>query len=199
MLIGDGESTDKTLKIAKSYGARVVVERYGTPSGGRHAAAKAARGEVLAFVSADVELCNGWLESVSMAFRNKRIAWAVGSVRPFGGNSIEEAGARVLNFLAAILNRIGLAYVNADNLMARKSAYDKSGGFDPKLVTSEDTDLGMRLMRQGRFAYIRDATAFLSMRRVRKWGYLRFAIFHTSNFFATHLFSSSAERYDPVR
>jgi len=199
IILGDGMSTDNTQKIARSYGARVVEEHYGTPSGGRHAAAKVARGNVFAFVSADVEVSPGWIEGIYDAFLDRRVAWSVGRIKPFNGNALEEAGALVLNVFAAFLNRTGIAYVNADNLAVRASAYWKCGGFDPKMVTSEDTDLGKRLMRCGRFAFAKDACALLSMRRVRKWGYLRFVIFHTSNFFMTHLFSSPAERYDPVR
>ena len=200
VILGDGHSSDKTVKIARDYGCKVVHELWGTPSGGRYAAAKAARGKIFAITSADVELAEGWLGSIAKEFdADRNVSWGVGSVSPRDGYLIEFAGAYILNCMAAVLNRIGLAYVNADNLMCRAEAYKKCGEFNPKLVTSEDTDLGMRLMRTGRFAYIPKAKVLISMRRVRKWGYLNFAIFHTGNWLNTHIFARPAEIYAPVR
>ncbi|MCX6771972.1 MAG: glycosyltransferase [Candidatus Micrarchaeota archaeon] len=199
IIVGDGHSKDRTQKISRDYGARVVEENFGTASGGRYRAAKIARGRIYAFMSADVEPCQGWLQNIYDAFENKRVAWAVGSVKPIEGRFVEEIGAAILNFFASVLNRVGLAYVNGDNVASRADAYWKCGGFNPRLTTSEDTDLGMRLMRQGRFAYAGRATVLISMRRVRKWGYLNFALFHTKNFASTHFLKTPAKMYAPIR
>jgi glycosyltransferase involved in cell wall biosynthesis len=199
VIVGDGNSKDRTKKIARDYGARVVQEKFGTASGGRYAGAKVARGRIYAFMSSDVQPCQGWLQSIYNAFTDKNVAWAVGGVRPFEGNLLEYFGASALNLLAATLNRIGLAYVNGDNVAARADAYRKCGGFDPRLTTSEDTDLGMKLMHQGKFKYAWRATVLISMRRVRKWGYLNFALFHTGNFLSTHFFRRPAKMYEPIR
>ncbi|MFA6907866.1 MAG: glycosyltransferase [Candidatus Micrarchaeia archaeon] len=199
VIVGDGDSRDNTQRIARDYGARVVEESFGTPSGGRYIAAKKARGRIFAFTSSDVQPCQGWLQGIYDAFENKEVAWAVGSVKPIEGRFVEEIGAGILNFLAAVLNRAGLAYVNGDNVAARADAYHRCGGFNPKLVTSEDTDLGMKLMRQGKFAYAGRATVLISMRRVRKWGYWNFASFHTGNFISTHFLRAPAKLYAPIR
>ena len=70
IIVGDGMCTDNTPKIAKDYGAMVVEEGFGTPSGGRHAAAKKAKGRLFFFVSADVELCPGWLDGMQVGMRS---------------------------------------------------------------------------------------------------------------------------------
>ena len=199
IIVGDGHSKDKTQKISRDYGARVVEENFGTASGGRYIAAKVARGRIYAFMSSDVQPCQGWLQNIYDAFDDKEVAWAVGSVKPLEGRFVEEIGAGILNFFAAVLNRFGLAYVNGDNVAARAEAYKKCGGFNPRLTTSEDTDLGMKLMHQGKFAYAGRATVLISMRRVRKWGYLNFASFHTGNFISTHFLRSPAKMYAPIR
>lgn len=200
IILGDGHSTDRTVKIAKDYGCRVVRELWGTPSGGRYAAAKAARGRIFAITSADVELADCWLAAIMERFeKDSRISWGVGSVSPQDGNPLEEFGAHILNFMASVLNVVGLAYVNADNLFCRAESYKRAGEFNPKLMTSEDTDLGMKLMKTGRFCYLPRAKVLISMRRIRKWGYANFVFFHTKNWLNTHLFARSAEIYAPVR
>ena len=199
IIVGDGNSTDNTQKISRDYGARVVEEGFGTPSGGRYIAAKKARGRIFAFTSSDVQPCQDWLQNIYEAFEDRKVVWAVGSVRPLEGRFVEELGAIVLNIFAATFNRFGLAYVNGDNIAARADAYHKCGGFNPELVTSEDTDLGMRLMHQGKFAYKGKAVVLISMRRVRKWGYWSFIVFHTSNFISTHFLRTPAKMYAPIR
>ncbi|MFA4983251.1 MAG: glycosyltransferase [Candidatus Micrarchaeia archaeon] len=199
VIVGDGHSTDHTTKIAHDYGAKVVEERFGTASGGRYAAAKVAKGRIYLFTSSDTLPCPEWVQSAYDLFKDRKVAWAVGNVRPFEGNIAEHIGSIILNIFAAVLNRIGLAYVNGDNIAARADAYWKCGGFNPKLATSEDTDLGQRLMKQGKFAYSGKATVLISMRRVRKWGYLNFAMFHTGNFLFTHFFKTPAKMYAPIR
>ncbi len=199
IIVGDGDSTDNTQKISRDYGACVVEETFGTPSGGRYIAAKKARGRIFAFTSSDVQPCQDWLQNIYEAFEDRGVVWTVGSVRPLEGRFVEELGATVLNFFAAVLNRVGLAYVNGDNVAARADAYHRCGGFNPRLMTSEDTDLGMRLMRQGKFAYAGNATVLISMRRVRKWGYMNFALFHTANFISTHFRRAPAKLYAPIR
>ena len=200
VILGDGASKDRTVKIAKDYGCKVVRELWGTPSGGRYAAAKAAKGKIFAITSADVELTDTWLAEIVKRFdRDSRISWGVGSVSPQDGNALEKLGAVILNFMASFLNVIGLAYVNADNLFCRAESYKRAGEFNPKLMTSEDTDLGMRLMKTGRFCYLHRAKVLISMRRIRKWGYWNFVSFHTKNFLNTHIFARSAKEYAPVR
>jgi glycosyltransferase involved in cell wall biosynthesis len=200
VILGDGNSKDKTAKIAKDYGCRVVKEAWGTPSGGRYAAARVAKGKIFAITSADVELTDGWLENLVKPFeRDRNVSWGVGAVAPRDGNALEIVGAYILNFMASVLNVIGLAYVNADNFICRADAYKRAGEFNPKMMTSEDTDLGMRLMKTGKFYYMPRAKVLISMRRIRKWGYLNFVIFHTKNFLNTHIFARPAKIYAPVR
>jgi len=199
VIVGDGHSTDRTRKIAHDYGAKVVLERFGTASGGRYAAAKVAKGRVLLFTSSDTQPTPLWVKSINDLFRDRKVAWATGNIRPFEGNLFEHMGSVVLNIFTAILNPLGLAYVNGDNVAARADAYWKVGGFNPRLATSEDTDLGMKLMKCGRFAFSRHATVLISMRRVRKWGYINFVLFHTGNFLSTHFFKRPAQMYAPIR
>lgn len=199
IIIGDGNSTDNTPKIAKSYGAKVVTEDYGTPSGGRHAAAMSARGKYLLFTGADVEVAQGWMERMIAPLRDKRVSGTLGSVAPLEGTALEEFLVWWLRPLAVIMNGMGQVYAYGESMACTKAMYRKTGGFDPKLVTGEDTDFGMRLAKAGKFLFVWDAVVRVSMRRPRSWGYARYTFFHVGNFIRSHFLEGPSKRYDPVR
>lgn len=199
VIIGDGMSTDRTEKIAKDYGARVVHETYGTPSGGRHAASLVARGKILVFTGADVEVAPDWLAKITAPFADRKVQGALGSVTPLDGTPLDGLLVFLLRPIAALMNVIGLPYVYAENMACTVQAYEKSGGWDPKMVTSEDTDFAIRLRKCGRFVFAPEAKVKVSMRRVRKWGYLKYIAFHTGNFIRSHFLKTPADYYEPVR
>ena len=199
VIIGDGESKDRTVKICRDYGARVVVEKYGTPSGGRHAAASAARGKIIAFTGADVEVASDWLEKATAPIYKGNADWVLGSVTPLDGTWLDNLLVLFLAPIAMLMNWLGLPYVYAENMVCTAKAYKKSGGFNPELVTGEDTEFATRLRKTGRFRYVYSASVRVSMRRVRKWGYWKYITFHTGNFIGTHFLKRPGKHYDPVR
>jgi glycosyltransferase involved in cell wall biosynthesis len=199
IIIGDGCSKDRTAKIARDYGARVVEERYGTPSGGRHTAALKARGKILAFTGADVEVARDWLEKAIAPIEQGKADWVLGSVTPLDGTPLEDALVFLLRPIAVLMNFLGLPYVYAENMVCKGKTYYKAGGFRPELITGEDTDLAIRLRKAGRFRFVNNANVKASMRRVHKWGYWKYITFHTGNFVRSHFLSSPAKHYDPIR
>ncbi|MCX8174899.1 MAG: glycosyltransferase [Candidatus Micrarchaeota archaeon] len=199
IIVGDGNSTDRTREIAKSYGARVVVENYGTPAGGRHAAAMVARGKYLLFTGADVEVSPDWMRLMVDALKKRGVSGALGSVAPLEGTLLEEFLVWWLRPLAVIMNGIGLVYAYGESMACTAETYRKTGGFNPKLVTGEDTDFAMRLAKAGKFVFVWNATVKVSMRRPRSWGYVRYALFHIGNFIRSHFFDAPSRRYEPVR
>ncbi len=199
IVIGDGCSKDRTAKIARDYGARVVTEKYGTPSGGRYAAAMKARGRILAFTGADVEVAPDWLEKAIAPLEEGKADWVLGSVTPLDGTPLDEALVFILRPIAMLMNFLCLPYVYAENMVCKEKVYRKAGGFKPELITGEDTDLAIRLRKAGRFRFVNNANVRASMRRVHKWGYLKYIAFHTGNFIRSHFLASPAKHYDPVR
>lgn len=199
IIIGDGLSTDNTVKIAKDYGARMVHETYGSPAGGRHAAALVARGRLLVFTGADVEVAPDWLEKLTAPFTDKRVVGALGSVSPLEGTWLDDLLVFFLRPIAALMNFVGLPYVYGENMACTAAAYEKCGGFNPKLVTAEDTDFAIRLRQHGKFVFVPSARVKVSMRRVRKWGYLKYIAFHAGNFVRSHFMKTPADFYEPVR
>jgi glycosyltransferase involved in cell wall biosynthesis len=199
IILGDGHSSDRTAEIARNFGARIVLEDYHTPAGGRHMGALAAKGKILVFANADVEVQPGWLDGMLEPFDNPSVVWAMGRIAPLNGTGFERLGGWFINLFVRTLTPNGIPYCYSDNMAVRADAYRKSGGFLPKHVTSEDTHLAMKLMKIGKYAYATRGEAHLSMRRVRKWGYCKFILFNTKNFFLSFLFSKQATDYEPIR
>ena len=72
IIVSDAESSDKTIEIAKKYGAKTLV--YTTtkhPSAQRNEGAKIAKGELLLFLDADVVLTPGFLTSALKEFKDR--------------------------------------------------------------------------------------------------------------------------------
>jgi hypothetical protein len=55
------------------------------------------------------------------------------------------------------------------------------------------------MRREGKVSFASDAVVGYALRRIRDWGYPRYIIFHTKNFFTSHFLGKPAEQYSPVR
>ena len=69
LIVADAGSTDKTVAIAKKFGAKVV--KGGHPGVGRNAGAKVAKGELFLFLDADVVLPPGFLKRNLAEFKRR--------------------------------------------------------------------------------------------------------------------------------
>lgn len=154
VVVDDG-STDGTRKIAGALGGRVrcVSRSRGGVSAARNAGAAATSGDYLAFLDAD----DAWLpEKISLQME-------VVSNRPevvlvYTGLIVADEGlVRQLvidppqpheAIENTILLRPAVMSISQTSLIAR-SAFDAVGGFDERLSTSADADLGCRLALTG--------------------------------------------------
>src|SRR5574344_819167 len=69
ILIADAGSKDKTCEIAKNFGARVVPG--GLPAVGRNSGAKYAKGDILLFLDADLELSPDLIKKTLAEFKER--------------------------------------------------------------------------------------------------------------------------------
>ncbi|VVC04096.1 Dolichyl N-acetyl-alpha-D-glucosaminyl phosphate 3-beta-D-2,3-diacetamido-2,3-dideoxy-beta-D-glucuronosyltransferase [Candidatus Bilamarchaeum dharawalense] len=255
IIIGDGESSDKTVDIAKEYGCRVVTVEPGIIALGRQAAAKYAKGKIIVSCDADTIYPPNWLDEITdpllscdkntsslkwlkaitktlkkdprsspkwlkeitkslqnhptrtpkwlkiiMKSLRKDVVATCGKLAPADGNTIEKFFAdAVLHPVASFSYLVKTPFAAAGNMAVRKDVFDRIGGFNTSLITGEDTDLMKRLMLVGRVVYRPNAVCFMSMRRVKKWGYRKYLAFHTSNFIKSHMGKTPFQSYKPVR
>lgn len=114
------------------------------PAAARNAGRDRAETALIAFVDADVEVADGWLEPLLGHFDDPR----VGLVAP----RVTGERASPLD-LGAVPARIRagtrVSYVPGAAIVVRSAAFDEIGGFDPTLRFGEDVDLVWRLDEAG--------------------------------------------------
>jgi GT2 family glycosyltransferase len=163
VVVVDDASTDDTAAVAEARGARTI--RLATnqgPAGARNRGAAVARGDVLAFVDADVAVAPDALDRlVATLARDRDVAAVFGSydTRPRAAGLVSQ----FRNLLHHYVHQHGDPEAStfwAGCGVVRRAAFDTVGGFDERPVrySIEDIDLGYRLRRAGfRIRLDRDA------------------------------------------
>jgi len=200
IVIGDGYSTDSTLSICSKYVDRIVLERKRTPAAGRQSAVRESKGSVLAFCCADSFYPREWLRELTRPIIEDKAGAAGGVVLPYDGSFLDNVTSKyILAPLALGLSKVGVYFTPGETVAVSRKAFDEVGGFRVEMVTAEDMDLIKRISRTSRVVVNPKAKAYVSMRRVRKWGYLKYVTYHVSNFISYQLTNGSHTHYEPVR
>jgi cellulose synthase/poly-beta-1,6-N-acetylglucosamine synthase-like glycosyltransferase len=200
VIVSDGYSKDSTRKIARGMGARVVKEKKRTPAAERQKGAEAAKGELLVFCDADAVYAGDWLEELLKPFDDPKVVVAHGRILVDDGTHLENLlTGKGLTPLMALSNWLGFPNGAGSSLAIRRSVFDKTGGFDVEMATGEDVFLQRKALKHGKSVYCKSSVAFVSPRRLRKWGYAKLVSFHLKNWFKTQFLNSYNEDYERVR
>ncbi len=169
IVVVDNNSTDKTVEIAKSYGARVIKEEKQGNTFAVSTGLKNAQGEIITSTDSDTIVSPNWLGVIYKAFEDKKVVGATGTIKIKSTSKIfnvfSEKGYEYFlrfNFL------IGKAHFSGFNFAVRKSVFDEIGGLDEKYIMSPDVDLGLRMNKKGKVVFLKDMVVTTSFRRWRK-------------------------------
>lgn len=159
VLVVDSQSRDRTAEVARQLGARVLTVTPGQIARSRNTGARECRGQLLAFVDADCELSPDWL---TRGFDHLRAAdvVAVGTniaTPPPQAPWVERCWYALAYRPPAVTSQ-RVDWLMSFNLLLRREAFDRVGGFDEALVSCEDSDFGYKLAACG--PVIRDYVAF---------------------------------------
>ena len=88
IIAADAGSEDKTLEIAKDYGCKIVAG--GLPARGRNQGAKAARGDLLLFLDADVILPEKTFGKILEEFNRRKLDIATFCLLPSKKNKMSK-------------------------------------------------------------------------------------------------------------
>lgn len=170
IVVADGD-TDGSWRLAEEFGANVIrVPTAGGPAKARNLGAKAARGDILFFVDADVAIRPDTISEVAIAFReDPNLAALIGSYDDAPGQT---------NFLSQYKNLFhhythqtgreeASTFWGACGAIRREIFLDM-GGFDEsyRQPCVEDIELGYRLKQAGYKIQLRKT---LQVKHLKRW------------------------------
>ena len=151
IIIVDNGSTDNTVEIASSIGARVIINKTANISGLRNTGVMHASHDIIGFIDADCEACSMWLENAKEVLADEGVGIVGDYYRlPPLPTWIEEV-------LFAQIPRIRreVPYLSGGNMVLRKKVFNFVGGFDENTITGEDYVLCLK-MQSSSFKVIAD-------------------------------------------
>ena len=169
IIIVDGGSTDNTVELAKSHGnmKKTEIIRHTKTSRGEqmHIGTGHATGDIFWFIFADSRPIQGAGKQIKRFLKSEEVAGGNFEVR-FTGDS---RWAGLMTRIYSQLRSTGLIY-GESAIFTRRETYEEAGGFRD-LPKFEDVDLASRLMKRGRFVYIKMPVT-ISSRRFANGSYL---------------------------
>ncbi|MDD5569484.1 MAG: glycosyltransferase [Candidatus Pacebacteria bacterium] len=171
LVVADGGSKDRTIEIAKKYGAKIVDG--GTPAEGRNLGAAAAEGDVLLFLDADLKLPEHFLKNSLAEFEEKEMDIASYHLYPIKGKLLLNRFTINLfyNYQQHVFSRS--FPMGAMGIMVRKTIFDKVGGFDETIKLAEDVHFVQQAAKIGKFGIIHSTRIYMPTRRFDRDGYFR--------------------------
>jgi len=147
LLICDGGSTDKTVEVARGYDL-ANINLVETPRGRAcqmNAGARAASGDILLFLHADMYIGADALTSIESAMREDAVAGGRFKVK------LDNPAApyRMIGALINVRDGIFGGFTGDQAIFVRKSVFEKMGGFK-EIELCEDIDLAVRLKDAGK-------------------------------------------------
>lgn len=148
IIVVDNQSTDETVNIAQKLGARVLKtgpER----SSQRNFGAKKAKGEILFFIDADMEMEKEVIgQAIALLEKDRQIKAIIVPEISVGEN-----------YWASVRALERSCYLDEKTIEAArifdKKAFLEIGGFDENLIAAEDWDLTQRIAKLGKIGRVK--------------------------------------------
>ncbi len=182
IITADSGSNDGTVELLESYNERGVIVMQNAGIGvskARNAGAHAARGEWLLFLDADTTLPKQFIGKLvgilvhEPAFDVATFRYRAATYNPFYFLYI--FFSRLYQRLSALFGR---QHVTGTGILIRAQMHAAAGGFDESLRFAEDLAYAQTLQGHGaRFTVLKLQT-YVSVRRLRHFGWLRLLTFY---------------------
>lgn len=179
VIVADNMSTDRTAMIARDRGCAVVVVEKRTIGAARNGGAKVARGEVLVFVDADIQVDPETFNEIDRVLAIGNVVGGTTGMR-FERSSVGLSCSYLLLIVMGGLLRLSLGslpalQVDTGVVFCRRRDFEAIHGYNDDRFFAEDVQLLIDLMRLGRkrgetLARGTKAPAVFSTRKFDKYG-----------------------------
>jgi cellulose synthase/poly-beta-1,6-N-acetylglucosamine synthase-like glycosyltransferase len=148
IIVVDGCSTDGTLEIAEKYQVKVISAPLNAPAAYNYAL-KIVSSDVIGFIDADAKVEKEWLNKLVAYLDNPQVAGVSGGIETWNKENVwaRSIGYDLENRYARLKKSI--VRIATMNLLMKKKVIEEVGGFDERLPSQYDTDLGFRITSRG--------------------------------------------------
>lgn len=162
IIVVDNNSQDDSLEVLKAYSQDIIIttEKKQGRSWARNHGLSLARGEVVAFIDADVYLDEDWsIVLYKLFIDDTNVIASQGQIKPcreFGLKSLNDYRYKDVkvstgnSFILTTLIRYEWPMINSAACMYRRDFATSVGGFDTNLERHEDIDLSRRAFFSGK-------------------------------------------------
>ena len=169
VIVADNCSTDSTAKIAAAHGCRTVSVEKRVIAAVRNGGAKAARGEILAFIDADSQVHPRTFLEIDRVLATGRV---VGGAT---GVTLERWSLGIFVAYLVMVPIVVLTGCDTGVVFCRKQDFEAIGGYDESRLVAEDVMFLLAMRRLGksrgqRLARVTSAKAIASTRKFDEFG-----------------------------
>jgi len=175
VIIVDGGSSDRTLRIAQEYNVKTIVKPNTPEFESRNIGRKIAKGEILLFTSADIIFRRDTIQKITRKFEKDDSLGAIcGPGSLYNAPLWTKIEYTTYYALLRMWVRITKDFHGSTNFMAvRKKNFDRVGGFKNRI--DADGNFLNNLGKRKKVKFI-STSVLVSGRRAGKMGFIRFNI-----------------------
>ena len=198
IIVIDDNSIDQTARIARSAGAKVILEKQHGVGAARRTGTDIARGYYIVQLDADTRLPTDYLVEVLKRFQRTPLLVCLSGQFYFYDGSWFKRFLRTILFypliwFARVASRKKIGGFG-NNMVFKKEDYNKTKGFNPNLKFGEDADLSRQLSQFGEARFDLTLSCQTSARRFKInknllilfWYYLKLCFHKNSNYNFPH-------------
>jgi len=169
VIVANNASTDRTAELARARGCHVVPVAKRSIAAARNAGFAAARGAIVGFVDADMQIHPGTFDAIDKAVASDRI---IGGAT---GCTLDRWSLGLAVTYALFIPMVWLTRFDTGVVFCRRRDFETTGGYDESLRVAEDVAFLFALRRVGRtqgkrLTRLRHVKAVASTRKFDEYG-----------------------------
>lgn len=197
LIVVDNGSTDKTVRIAKRFRAKVVHEPIRGEVYAREKGFFSASGGIIATTDSDTIVKENWLSVIDNEFKKDPDLIAISG---WLGSKDKKLFLRALVLIYNIFNIfqykiLDFSFFNATNLAVRKDVFLSLGGFRKNVLFPTEADFFERIKKLGEVKYVFPMQTFYDFRSFERYGFLKMILPYLHGWFS---FNFLCGRFPPT-